>query len=59
MLATLTNSIKSPPHVICKTMVKEQLPAEIIVRCQNQGGVSTDVIKDSVSIIWNRDQMCF
>ncbi|NWU24713.1 POGK protein, partial [Dyaphorophyia castanea] len=56
MLAVLADGIKLPPYVILKrkTMLKDQLPAGIIVRCQNQGWMSTDLMKDCLSIIWNR-----
>lgn len=40
MLAVLADGIKLPPYVVLKrkTMLKEQLPTGIIVRCQNQDG---------------------
>ncbi|OWK61459.1 Pogo transposable element with KRAB domain [Lonchura striata] len=56
MLAVLADGIKLPPYVILKrkTMLKDQLPTGIIVRCQNQGWMSTDLMKDWLNIIWNR-----
>lgn len=40
MLAVLADGIKLSPYVVLKrkTMLKEQLPTGIIVRCQNQDG---------------------
>ncbi|RLW13115.1 hypothetical protein DV515_00000398 [Chloebia gouldiae] len=48
MLAVLADGIKLPTYVILKrkTMQKDQLPTGIIVRCQNQGWMSTDLMKD-------------
>lgn len=56
MLAVLADGIKLPPYVILKrkTMLKDQLPTGIIVRCQNQGWMSTGLMKDWLNIIWNR-----
>lgn len=56
MLAVLADGIKLPPYVILKrkTMLKDQLPTGIIVRCQNQGWMSTDLMKDCLNIVWNR-----
>lgn len=44
MLAVLADGIKLPPYVILKrkTMLKDQLPTGIIVRCQNQGWMWKD-----------------
>ncbi|RMC15171.1 hypothetical protein DUI87_07353 [Hirundo rustica rustica] len=55
MLAVLADGIKLPPYVILKrkTMLKDQLPTGIIVRCQNQGWMSTDLMKDWLNIVWN------
>ncbi|NXI46847.1 POGK protein, partial [Galbula dea] len=52
----LADGIKLPPYVILKrkTMLKDQLPTGIIVGCQNQGWISTDLMKDWLNIIWNR-----
>lgn len=56
MLAVLADGIKLPPYVILKrkTMLKDQLPTGIIVWCQNQGWMSTDLMKDWLNIVWNR-----
>lgn len=56
MLAVLADGIKLPPYVILKrkTMLKDQLPTGIIVRCQNQGWMSTDLMKDWLNIVWSR-----
>ncbi|NXE21774.1 POGK protein, partial [Ardeotis kori] len=56
MLAVLADGIKLPPYVILKrkTMLKDQLPTGIIVRCQNQGWMSTGLMKDWLNIVWNR-----
>lgn len=56
MLAVLADGIKLPPYVILKrkTMQKDQLPTGIIVRCQNQGWMSTDLMKDWLNIVWSR-----
>lgn len=55
-LAVLADGMKLPPYVVLKhkTMPKEQLPTGIIVRCQNQGWMSTGLMKDWLNIIWNR-----
>ncbi|KFP45913.1 Pogo transposable element with KRAB domain, partial [Chlamydotis macqueenii] len=56
MLAVLADGIKLPPYVILKrkTMLKDQLPTGIIGRCQNQGWMSTGLMKDWLNIVWNR-----
>ncbi|KFP07499.1 Pogo transposable element with KRAB domain, partial [Calypte anna] len=56
MLAALADGIKLPPYVILKrkTMLQDQMPTGIIVRCQNQGWMSTDLMKDWLNIVWNR-----
>ncbi|NWS49396.1 POGK protein, partial [Probosciger aterrimus] len=56
MLAVVADGIKLPPYVILKqkTILKDQLPTGIIVRCQNQGWMSSDLMKDCLYIIWNR-----
>lgn len=55
-LAVLADGIKLPPYVILKrkTILKDQLPTGIIVRCQNQGWMSSDLMKDWLYIVWNR-----
>lgn len=55
MLAVLADGIKLPPYVILKrkTMLKDQLPTGIIVRCQNQGWMSTDLMKEWLNIVWS------
>ncbi|KFV69216.1 Pogo transposable element with KRAB domain, partial [Dryobates pubescens] len=55
-LAALADGIKLPPYVILKrkTMLKDQLPTGIIVRCQTQEWMPTDLMKDWLNIIWNR-----
>lgn len=56
VLAVLADGMKLPPYVILKrkTMLKDQLPTGIIVRCQNQGWISTDLMKYWLNIVWNK-----
>lgn len=58
MLAMLTDGIILLPYVILKRkeMLKELLPTEIIVRCQNGGWMFTELMKDCPKIIWIRRQ---
>lgn len=58
MLAMLTDGIILLPYAILKhkEMLKEELPTEIIVRCQNGGWMFTALMKDYPKIIWIRRQ---
>lgn len=53
MLAVLTDGIILLTYVVWKhkAMPKEYLPSRKIVRCQNQGWMSTDLMKDWLNII--------
>jgi hypothetical protein len=53
MLAVLAGGSKLPPYVILnrKNMPKEQLPRGIIVRCQPKGWMSSDLMKDWLSVV--------
>jgi hypothetical protein len=56
MLMVLADDTKLPPHVILnrRTMPKEQLPIGLIVRCQSNGWMTNELIRDWLQVVWNR-----
>jgi hypothetical protein len=59
MLMVLADETKLPPHVILilRTMPEEQLPIGLIVRCQSNGWMTNELIRDWLQVVWNRRQV--
>ena len=53
MLVVLSHGSKLPPYVVVnhKTMPKEQLPRGIIVRCQPEGSMTTEFMKNWLLVV--------
>jgi len=56
ILAVLPDGSQLPLHVIlnCKIMPKEQLPSEVIVKCQPKCWMANEFMKDWLLVEWNR-----
>ncbi|KAJ4426354.1 hypothetical protein ANN_27168 [Periplaneta americana] len=56
MLAVTADGGKLPPYVILKrkTMPKENLPKGLVIRCQEKGWMTTELMVDWLATVWNR-----
>lgn len=56
MLSVLADGRKLSPYVILrrKTLPKEKLPKGLIVRCQEKGWMTNELVMDWVKVVWNR-----
>lgn len=56
MLAVTADGGKLPPYVILKrkTIPKESFPEGVVIRCQEKGWMTTELMVDWLSTVWNR-----
>lgn len=56
MLAVLADGRKLPPFVILKrkTIPKEKFPSDVIIRCQEKGWMTSDLMGEWLRLVWNR-----
>ena len=54
MLTCLADGSKLPPYVILKrkTLPKDPMPAGIIVRAQEKGGMEMGLVVDWLKVVW-------
>jgi len=52
MLTVSAGGSKLPPYMTlnCKTVSKEQLPGEIVVRCQPKDWITSELMKDCLLV---------
>lgn len=56
MLAVTADGGKLPPYVILKrkTMPKQNLPKGLVIRCQEKGWMTTELMMYWLAMVWNR-----
>lgn len=54
MLVCIADGTKLPPVCDVKTVPKEAMPAGIIICAQEKGWMDTNLIVDSLKVVWGR-----